>query len=491
MYDEDSNAKKKFEDFYKDNNELLLKKEKTDSISLLNTEQTRNKSNSSEKDTIDNAFSLDKNKYYGNNYTEIFNSPSFELLLNSQNIINKDDITLYTGMTCNKKRNNQYENENLTELLLEKFNEDIESRIYERSIEYQIFNNNDLDNNKRPILSPGLINDDPYDKYEYRNEHIQYPYLNPFLGHKRYIFKQYFNKAFNKVFVQPQNNNNDSDDCNEFEDEKMKIKIFNYENYTEFSYENNKDFKIEFIPLKNIIQTYENEIKGLWNDKEKIFENKERLLKIENNNSKIYSNTSKYLNENKGIEKNDKRKYDTDEMICKIKSNLSHSYIEATNSFQELKLRPISAINKNLINTKIKADFNLIYLKQPLYSILSNESTEGNSNKIVIEKIMNDRNKRNQPIIKHLNLTIQNCLDIFRYKEKNNIFKYKLLDFLKEEYNYQISIKKENSEICGEYIASLILVSYNFENFFYIRKKKERKEKKEKVKKEKGKLNKK
>ena len=172
-------------------------------------------------------------------------------------------------------------------------------------------------------------------------------------------------------------------------------------------------------------------------------------------------------------------------MVTKIKTNLSRSYIEATNSFQELNKRKITTITKDLINTRIKAEFNLIYLKQPLYSILSNESTEGNRNQLIIEDIMNIRNKSGQPIIEHLNLSIQNCLDIFRYKIENNYFNYKLLEFLKEEYKSQTNgnEEKEYIEKCKEYIASLILVSYNFENFFYIRKKKERREKTKKNKK--------
>ena len=171
-------------------------------------------------------------------------------------------------------------------------------------------------------------------------------------------------------------------------------------------------------------------------------------------------------------------------MVCKIKTNLSRSYIEATNSFPELKSRKITTIKKDLINTRIKAKFNLFYLKQHLYSILSNESTEGNRNQLIIEDIMSARNKSDQPLIEHLNLSVQNCLDIFRYKIENNYFNYKLLEFLKEEYKSQTNDneEKEYIEKCKEYIASLILVSYNFENFFYIRKKKEKKKSKKKNK---------
>ena len=65
----------------------------------------------------------------------------------------------------------------------------------------------------------------------------------------------------------------------------------------------------------------------------------------------------------------------------------------------------------------------------------------------------------------HLCLTVQNCLDIFRYKLQNPYFKNKLFEFLNKEY---IEFKDDiiNRK---DYIASLILLVYNFERFFYLR----------------------
>ena len=504
MIDENSkdNEKNNLENFYGENNEYKPPSSKTLSNTEKNkiifyTDKTNYKSSSNSK-KAKNVSSLNGDEaYYQNNSEKNYNL-NIDILYNGQNIEFKEDTDLKIDITSNKNKYNLSNEDNLCDQLFDNFSDNLENHdpsttIYGNTYESSKFINNDLDENKNLILCPEkspylFINDYPYDSNNYSNEYDKYFSTNSFLGNKRDIFKQEFENSFMDVFAPPKNNYvcNDQKENEEIIDEKMKIKIFNYENYKNDNYEFNEEFKIEFIPLKNIIQSYENHIKGLWNGQPKIFENRDKLLEIEkNNNHKIYINTSNYLNEIKNTNKNENRKYDTDEMVTKIKTNLSRSYIEATNSFQELNKRKITTITKDLINTRIKAEFNLIYLKQPLYSILSNESTEGNRNQLIIEDIMNIRNKSGQPIIEHLNLSIQNCLDIFRYKIENNYFNYKLLEFLKEEYKSQTNgnEEKEYIEKCKEYIASLILVSYNFENFFYIRKKKERREKTKKNKK--------
>ena len=500
MIDENSNDNEKnnLENFYGDNNEYKPPSSKT----LLNTEKNKiffytdkaNYKTSSNTKKVKNISSLNGDEAYNQKNSEKYYYSNFDILFNGQNIESKEDTSLKIDITSNKNRYNVFNEDNLCDQLFDNFSDSLENHdpsttIYGNTYESSKFIN-DLNEDKISILCPEkgpypFINDHPYDNINYSNEYDKYFSPNRFLGNKRDIFKQDFENSFKDVFAPPKNNYdfNDQKENEEIIYEKMEINIFNYEKNKNDEF--NEEFKIEFIPLKNIIQSYENHIKGLWNDQPKIFENKDKLLEIEkNNNYKIYFNTSNYLNEIKNTNKNENRKYDTDEMITKIKTNLSRSYIEATNSFPELQSRKITIIRKDLINTKIKANFNLIYLKQPLYSILSNESTDRNRNQKIIEDIMNDINKSGQPIIEHLNLSVQNCLDIFRYKIENNYFNYKLLEFLKEEYKSQTknNEEKEYIEKCKEYIASLILVSYNFENFFYIRKKKEKKEKQKKTK---------
>lgn len=194
--------------------------------------------------------------------------------------------------------------------------------------------------------------------------------------------------------------------------------------------------------------------------------------KIEDNKHQVMINqeSEENLSEKKNI-----RKEDRDKMMLKILTKLASSFRKATNSFKEFKIRQIEIIKPNLINEKLDAYFIFEYLRQYLYAILSNESSEDTnikSNKSIIEEIMKENiNNKQKEVIKHLSLTVQNCLDYFRYKEENEKFKYKLVDFLIEEFEFQTQKKEESISFSKEYIASLLLLTYNFERFFQIRKK--------------------
>lgn len=199
-------------------------------------------------------------------------------------------------------------------------------------------------------------------------------------------------------------------------------------------------------------------------------------------NEKIEDKINEKKN-NKSKKKNN-RIADPDKMTSKILNNLAFSFREATNSFREFKIRQIETIKYELINKKIKADFILEYLRQPLYLILSNVSSQDTtlkSNKSIIEEILNlNKNNKSKEVITHLNLTVQKCLDYFRYKEENPRFKYKLVDYLIKEFASQK--KKGDINFAKAYIASLLLVAYNFELFFQIRKKNSKNNKKKKNK---------
>lgn len=216
--------------------------------------------------------------------------------------------------------------------------------------------------------------------------------------------------------------------------------------------------------------------------KQQIFEDIKEFLNYAHN-SKICKNIKNYLSKKveyeekkkNDKEKNEKRMYDLDQMVNKIKTRLLDACIKSANTWGEIKDKPISKIKKELINTKIKASFNLIYLEQPLYLILSNKSSNKVNNKNIIENIMKKPENPKSKTKNLLELKMKKYLDIFRYKEKNEeIIKslnYKLIDFLKEEYK-----KYQNKE----YIAGLLLAAYNYENFFIKRfkgKKKERNKK--------------
>ena len=71
-------------------------------------------------------------------------------------------------------------------------------------------------------------------------------------------------------------------------------------------------------------------------------------------------------------------------------------------------------------------------------------------------------------------MTVQDFLNIFRYQKITANFKveFKLVDYLFKEYKrYKESLKNNEIDSSKDYIASLLLLAYNFENFFYIRNK--------------------
>lgn len=259
-----------------------------------------------------------------------------------------------------------------------------------------------------------------------------------------------------------------------------------------------------FIELQAIINENEKFLSNLWKDtNDHIFKDKDELSKVVESKEFgiMYQKIVTYLKDIKGNKSNEKRKKDIDQMILKIKNKVIHSFLNSTNSFNHFKKNHISTIKHNLINKVILADFNIILLNQPLCSILSNESSEHknkkkiNSNELsgknpkrneeIIQEALNDYNngnRENKILYGHLYLTFQECLDIFRYKKAYKNCNYRLVDFLFEEFKSQTNEKKnETIPLAKVYIASLLLLAYNYELFFYMRKKNAEKKKNPKI----------
>ena len=242
----------------------------------------------------------------------------------------------------------------------------------------------------------------------------------------------------------------------QFESEKeieIEIEPFNFEMYNNnyIKYKTIKFDEPKFKSYNYIMNKYQKDIAKVWSQESQIFENENDFYNTLKN-GKIYQNVLMFLSEKKRI-KAKKRKYDPDGMINKIKTELLDSILNYINSFDEMKNNEIYKLKKNLINNKIGADFNLHYLKQKLYNILSNDSSEQNinsNNKKI--KIL----KENNPSFfnQYFCQTIQNCLDIFRYNQNDPHFKNKLVEFLKKKY---IGFKDDFAE-GKDYIASLILL---------------------------------
>ena len=311
------------------------------------------------------------------------------------------------------------------------------------------------------------------------------------------IYKEIFdNSHFSKEY---------EDDWNQIYDDIYYMKpLINLEpfNHSTFQqkYKNNinSEENYQYFSLKEIVNTYGVFFINLYQN---IFKNKEELVNMENfgickniadylkdsapnppnpedkANKKIEDNTHQVIikqeSEENLIKKKNIRKKDRDKMMIKILTKLESSIRKATNSFEEFKIRKIQIIKPKIINEILDAYFIFEYLRQYLYNILSNESSKDTnikSNKSIIEEIIKENNN-NEEVIKHLSLTVQKCLDYFRYKEKNDKFKYKLVDFLIKEFKFQTQKKKETISFSKEYIASLLLLTYNFERFFQIKKK--------------------
>ena len=280
------------------------------------------------------------------------------------------------------------------------------------------------------------------------------------------IDREYEDKIYNNIF------------SNKLEIDQ--VKPFNITKFNE-EYKNEIGFKKPpiFIELKTIINQNEKFLSSLWNDpKDRIFKDKDELFKVVESEEFgiMYRKIVNYLEHKEGNKNNEKRKKDIDQMILKIKNKVIKSFLNSTNSFNHFKMNQISTIKHDLINKVILADFNIVLLKQPLCSILSNESSGKNAkrNEEIIQEALNGYNNGNREskiLYGHLYLTFQECLDIFRYKKAYNNCNYRLVDFLFEEYKKQTNEKKNETIAWAKvYIVSLLLLAYNYELFFYIRK---------------------
>ena len=249
----------------------------------------------------------------------------------------------------------------------------------------------------------------------------------------------------------------------------IEIYPFNHVIFEENESKYEKSIKFDepkFIYLDDIMKEHKEYIEKLWSKEIQIFKDKNDL----DNTLKNGTFCQNIYNLLKKKEKPKERKYQGDSEIKKIKTHLLEIFRNYINLQEEMKCSNISKLKKDLINQRMGALFNLIYLTQYLYNILSNESNETNkdTNKYIIELI---KNEKASFFYKYFFLTIQNCLDIFRYKEKNPHFKdYKiyLVEFLKNQYDIEKKNNKKDVEL-KDYIAALFLLTYNYERFFYLR----------------------
>ncbi len=242
---------------------------------------------------------------------------------------------------------------------------------------------------------------------------------------------------------------------------------------------NTKENKTNINNIMTILQIseeYKDKFAILY--KNKVFEVSD-LNDIEQNGI-IYKNVFNII---KG--KNNKinmKKFFADNLINKIKTFIKNANIEAINDFKELKHKINTLMTGEEILDNIGKKFNLTYLEQPLYSVLSNESNETKDypklrNFTIIDGIIKEynKNKIKTPLNEHLCLTVKDTLDILTYKKnyENDKFKEKIFDYALKQYNNNKFDEKDAVEL-GEnleflkkdYVASLIFLAYNFEEYF-------------------------
>ena len=240
--------------------------------------------------------------------------------------------------------------------------------------------------------------------------------------------------------------------------------------------EENRANTNNIMTIIQICETYKDEFAILY--EKKVFE-KSDLKNIEQNGI-IYKNFFNIIKGNKN--EITIKKFFADNLIGKIKTFIKTANIEAINKFKELKDKINTLITGDDILENIGKDFNLTYLKQPLYSVLSNESNETRDNPklrnfTIIDGIIKEynKNKIKTPLIEHLCLIVKDTLDILTYKKeyKNDKFNEKIFNYALKEYeNFKMDEKKVkelgvNLEfIKKDYIASLIFLAYHFEEYF-------------------------
>ena len=408
---------------------------------------------------------------------EIFLAESTRILTQSGKIeSNMDELADECADTCDSSKKQSNSNQNLSK--------ENKTDIENRDIEGQQVNRYDIkskNTNEKEMMDNSKGNNNLNGSSNEINNESSLSNSQENIDYANYSLKQ--NKKELKDNSQENNHKNNEtilskqlkqtqENC--IINKQIEVEPLNIKSFNENKHQNKINFEklIPFISLEEIVNSKkEIFLKELW-ENGNVFENKDELVKIEE--CEIFKKIADYLRNGKNQRKNKKekkkRKTDRDQMMIKILTHLAQSFLKATKSFKEFKNFQIAPMERNLINIHLKPDFIFEYLGKPLTTILSNKSSDINQidKKVKIEKIINE-NDKNQEVVKHLNLTVQKCLDYFRYEEENPRFDYKLVDYLIKEFESQKV--KENINFAKAYIVSLLLITYNFERFFQKKKK--------------------
>ena len=449
----------------------------------------------------------------------------------------KDEINDYTQINSNllrKKRKlfkvnkeNEKENNKINSFKKQNKNNIINNNI--PNIEYNEISLNEKSIDEKSELLSNYINKNNFTLNEFRNV-IYPPQKNIIKDEQIEAFRQVFvSESYNnKEDIEDNENDNDNDNDRRYMTTKYSFKIekFNIDNYKKNESKEKNEIKniknINYISIEDIVNNCDKaEFQRLYDWK--IFKDGEDLIDTVNNGL-ISKNIINILNRKENSMKI--KVFSINNMLNIIKTFLINSILFSLNkryTIKNDKILEIKKIDKTKINTQINKNFNLEYLEKNLISIFSNDDNNEKIFKDISEEY-NRNNNQYSDLVEHLKLKIIDCLNIIRYmpinKEINkNIldkFKIKGVDFLIARYNNYIYERKKFDELKKNkkpkmsekkkkkvektmkkieklnknqeylkknYIATLLLLIYNFEYAFFVKKERKVKVKKFKVKK--------
>ena len=298
-------------------------------------------------------------------------------------------------------------------------------------------------------------------------------------------------------------NTENSENSNELK--QKNIQEICLKNHEFISYEeiiNKYGINLKFDKLKSnlagkIINTKNIEKKLDQNEKKKLLGNKRKNdTKIEEKEEKIEKKEKKKGRKKEGDKSGEHTKMKEDNLIYKIKSNFNNWLLNLVNKYLP-ESQKLVKINFQDFSKVINTNENIRFLKMELSEIFSKniskvyskkiQEKDGiNLNKNIIEEIMKSDNEKAKTLLK---LTYKDALDLYRFKENENL--KKILDdkdinekrrFDEFLFNtFEKEIKKIGEEKAYDFVSSLMVMVYNYERWFLLKFPRKKRENKNKV----------
>ena len=249
----------------------------------------------------------------------------------------------------------------------------------------------------------------------------------------------------------------------------INLSVYNKDEYNKGNYLNNIFEEPQFYPLEKYIFY----IKDIISEKNGIFNGENDFR---NCIGKIYNNILNILvnNGTNELESNLRPL----QMAKKYKAFILEQMIQSTNKLLleniNYKNYKLEKINKNTITEEVNSGFVLNLFPKKIYSMLSNDLTKENKKKNnykIIKTIIDEYNNNLEetPLIEHLCLTFEDCLNIILglKEDEKKVFHFKIKDLINRVYKtLEIDEKKYPGLTKKDYIAGFILLGYNLKKFY-------------------------